>query len=282
MLRFGRFLLAVPTVIACAGLAQTACATPRLTVTIRVGHARRTLMPHQAVAIGEILPGAEPFVGATAGGTLTAYATGAGQRVNRGGAVATIRPRHGALVVVRAPVTAIVTRTLIPVGGHVTAGTGLVALRGRNVRQALLPFATPVAARCAVGQPVYLHSPLKPRGRLLAHITAIKPDTKTGVSDIYTDLPPLPGFAPGSPVRADIVLAEKPAITVPSDSIALRPIGSVVFVIRGGRVHEHVVRVQIRGQRRVAVSGLAAGARVAAGALSELHNGMRVRIRSPG
>ncbi|MDA8389583.1 MAG: hypothetical protein M0Z76_02440 [Gammaproteobacteria bacterium] len=283
MLRSGRSLVAVPILVALSACSsQTASADSPPAVAVRVGHARRTLMPRMAVAIGEILPGAEPFLRAPVGGTLTAFSVGRGQSMTRGTAIATIQPAHGAPIVLRAPAPAIVTRTLIPAGTHVTAGQRVVGLRGPDIREARLPFAASVAAHFVIGQPVTLHSPLNPRGRLRGHIVAIKPGTQDGARYIYADLPPLPGFTPGSPVRADILLAQKPAITVPAASVTLRTIGTVVFVIRNGRAHEEPVKVEIRRRHRVAVSGVAAGARVAASALGQLRSGTRVRVRSDG
>ena len=283
MLRSGRSLAAVPMLVALSACAsQTATADSQTAVAIPVGQARHTIMPRLGVAIGRILPGAEPFTAAPAGGSVVSYAVHAGQSVARGAVIATILPPTGKAVVVRAPVRATITRILVPAGQTVNAGTPLVGLRGRRVREAELPFSVARATRFRVGDPVYLHSPLNPRGRLAAQVVAVEPDKHNDVTYLYTDLPPLPGFTPGSPVRADLVLAEKNVISVPAASVALRRIGTVVFVVHDGHVQEHLVRVHFRSRARVAVSGIAAGARVAAGALDRLHNGTRVRVRQDG
>ncbi len=279
MLRSGRSRRALPIfVLLSACLAQTAAADRHSPVPITIGHARHTVMPRVAVAIGEILPGAEPFVAAPASGTVTSYSIVPGEFVARGAAVATLQPAQGPAVVVRAPLSATVTGLSVAVGGQVTAGTPLAGLRGHGIRRACMPFAAAHASHFTVGETVYLHSPLNPRDRLLARIVAIKPSAQSGVRYVYTDLPPLPGFTPGSPVRADLILAERTVISVPSESVVLRPPGTVVFVVRDHRVHEQVVTVQIRRRHRVAVSGLSAGTRVAASALDQLHNGTRVRL----
>jgi RND family efflux transporter MFP subunit len=69
------------------------------------------------------------------------------------------------------------------------------------------------------------------------------------------------------------------AFVVPSDAVQASGDTGVVFVLNDDRVERRAVRLGARvGSGQIVLSGLAAGARVAAGDLSQLSDGTRVRV----
>lgn len=83
------------------------------------------------------------------------------------------------------------------------------------------------------------------------------------------------GGAEQTPARS----AAEPAVLLPEAAVSRTGDSGVVFVLRDGLLERRTVRVgEPTGTGRVAVSGLAAGARVAVGDLAQLSDGLRVRV----
>lgn len=239
-------------------------------------------VPRIVSAVGDVGRGLSPVISAPIAGRLTDLRVTAGESVAGGSALASLQP--GGLgtppETVYAPAPGTITQILVPAGMRVPQGKALFGWTGASARQARVPFAAALGPQLYQGQPVLLHSPLAPRSPVTGTIARLVPDTKHHALYAVITLPPRHGWVVGSPVRADVVVGTRPALVVPKSSIALRSIGSVVYVLHDQTVRQQRVTIKAR-LRRLAIisSGLAPGATVVTDPGPTLANGSHVTVR---
>ena len=259
--------------------------TPQRPATVHTAVAVVRSVPRIVSAIGNVGPGLSPVVTATIAGRLTRLQIAVGQSVVGGATVAYVRPRGQGerSVPIDAPAPGVITQILVPSGTEVHQGQALFGWTGPSVRQARVPFPAAFGPDLHRGQMVFLHSPLAPRSPVAGTIARLIPSRRHHAIYAVIALPPRHGWITGSPVRADVVVGRRPALVLPKSSIALRRVGTVVFVLHHRTVREQAVKVAAT-LRRVAVisSGLKPGTAVVAEPDRLLANGARVRISGPG
>lgn len=91
---------------------------------------------------------------------------------------------------------------------------------------------------------------------LTGKITEIRP--MAGMNnrsfDVYAMFDNPGNWRPGATVSATVLLQEhKDAVTVPEQSVVLRPAGEVIYVVEGGKVHQRVVQVGINQNSQVEI-----------------------------
>jgi len=260
--------------------------TQGLRVRVQTSKATIRSVPEVESAIGNVGQGFAPVIGTRRGGLVTQILVAPGQLVQSQQRLARLRPmaragKTGRLVDIRAPSAGIITRILVQTGAKVRAGARLFGFAGPSVRKARLPFPLSLAPHLHIGQSILLHSPLAPRAPVLGVIAHLDSHPKDNVIYALIDLPPRRGWAPGSPVRADVVVARRPALLVPQTSIALRVAGTVVFVLHHSRVEMRRVKIGARFSQDVIITqGLTPGTIVVTDANQLLTNGMRVTVAS--
>ncbi len=187
---------------------------------------------------------------------------------------------------VRAPFDGRVERRFVAPGDFIGMGKPLVSLsagrRGAAGLHAELPFPETMLGRIRPGLPVRLRA-MADCAPLQARISEVSPrvSPRNGAFNARVDLPPALDAAcwrAGAAVAADVTLAvHRGAWALPEAAVVLRPAGSVVYVIEGGRAHERKVKTGERLDGMVEiVEGLRGGERVALDGAAWLSDGAAV------
>ncbi len=86
---------------------------------------------------------------------------------------------------------------------------------------------------------------------------------------------------PGMFVNVDVLLPEKPVISIPASSISYAPYGDSVFVVKSNQVQQQFVKLGAsRGDQIAIVSGLQEGAEVVSSGVFKLRSGMPVQVNN--
>lgn len=188
---------------------------------------------------------------------------------------------------VRAPIDGIVEVQIVSPGDYVKLGDPLFKLVAPTKLRAHLPFAESLGPRLAQGQEVRLVSPLAPGKVFASRIKDIRPGIVEGsrTLDVLVDLDNDGSLRGGGTVNAAVIVsARSEALTVPEQSVVLRPAGKVVYVIAEAdgqkKAQQKPVKVGAkRGGRIEIIEGLAAGETIALDGAGFLTNGAAVAIK---
>jgi RND family efflux transporter MFP subunit len=190
---------------------------------------------------------------------------------------------------VRAPIDGIVEVQIVSPGDYVKVGDPLFNLVSPKKLRAHLPFAESVGPRLKLGQEVRLVSPLAPGKVFASRIKDIRPGIVEGsrTLDVLVDIDNDGSLRGGGTVNAAVIVsARAEALTVPEQSIVLRPAGKVVYVIADvdgqKKAQQKPVKVgSKRGGRIEILEGLAGGETIALDGAGFLTNGAAVAIKEP-
>ncbi len=190
---------------------------------------------------------------------------------------------------VLAPIAGIVEVQIVSPGDYVKVGDPLFNLVAPHKLRAHLPFAESFGPRLKVGQEVRLVSPLAPGKVFASRIKDIRPGIVEGsrTLDVLVDVDNDGSLRGGGTVNAAVILsARAEALTVPEQSIVLRPAGKVVYVIAEAdgqkKAQQKPVKVGAkRGGRIEILEGLAGGETIALDGAGFLTNGAAVAIKEP-
>ena len=188
---------------------------------------------------------------------------------------------------VLAPIDGIVEVQIVSPGDYVKVGDPLFNLVAPNKLRAHLPFAESFGPRLKVGQEVRLVSPLAPGKVFASRIKDIRPGVVEGsrTLDVLVDVDNDGSLRGGGTVNAAVIVsARAEALTVPEQSIVLRPAGKVVYLIAEAdgqkKAQQKPVRVGAkRGGRIEILEGLAGGETIALDGAGFLTNGAAVAIK---
>ncbi|MBI3094496.1 MAG: efflux RND transporter periplasmic adaptor subunit [Rhodocyclales bacterium] len=188
---------------------------------------------------------------------------------------------------VLAPIAGIVEVQIVSPGDYVKVGDPLFNLVAPHKLRAHLPFAESFGPRLKVGQEVRLVSPLAPGKVFASRIKDIRPGIVEGsrTLDVLVDVDNDGSLRGGGTVNAAVIVSAKAeALTVPEQSIVLRPAGKVVYVIAevDGQKKAQQTPVKVgakRGGRIEILEGLAGAETIALDGAGFLTNGAAVAIK---
>jgi membrane fusion protein (multidrug efflux system) len=81
--------------------------------------------------------------------------------------------------------------------------------------------------------------------------------------------------------NVDVLLPERPVISIPGSSIAYAPYGDSVFIVKSNQVQQQFVKLgSTRGDQVSIVSGLKAGDEVVSSGVFKLRSGMPVQVNN--
>ncbi|WIM05288.1 MAG: efflux RND transporter periplasmic adaptor subunit [Candidatus Nitricoxidivorans perseverans] len=168
---------------------------------------------------------------------------------------------------VAAPTDGVIENQMVSAGDYVKVGDPLFQFVSNRRLRAHLPFPETAAPRLARGQPVRLTSPQAPGRVFEGIINDIRPSLADGsraltaVVNIDNDGALKSGGTVNALVR---IAAREGALTVPEQSVVLRPAGKVVYVVADGKATQRVVQTGGKRAGRVEIhSGLSGGETVA-------------------
>ncbi len=187
------------------------------------------------------------------------------------------------------PIDGIVEVQIVSPGDYVKVGDPLFNLVSPKKLRAHLPFAESFGPRLKQGQEVRLVSPLVPGKVFTSRIKDIRPGIVEGsrTLDVLVDVENDGSLRGGGTVDAAVIVsARAEALTVPEQSIVLRPAGKVVYVIAevAGQKKAQQKPVKVgakRGGRIEIIEGLAGGETIALDGAGFLTNGAAVAIKEP-
>jgi RND family efflux transporter MFP subunit len=188
---------------------------------------------------------------------------------------------------VRAPIDGIVEVQIVSPGDYVKVGDPLFNLVAPKKLRAHLPFAESFGPRLKLGQEVRLVSPLAPGKVFASRIKDIRPGIVEGSRslDVLVDIDNDGSLRGGGTVNAAVIVSAKAeALTVPEQSVVLRPAGKVVYVVADvdgqKKAQQKPVKVGAKRSGRIEVlEGLAGGETIALDGAGFLTNGAAVAIK---
>lgn len=165
------------------------------------------------------------------------------------------------------PVTGRVDNRLVSVGDWIELGKPVFQLSTSEHLRIRLPFPETVASRIKVGQEVHLTTPTAPDKTVSGKIEQVRPAVG-GSSRSFDAIVAVnnPGdWKPGSSVNGEVVIeTHTGAVTVPEQSVVLRPAGTVVYVVSNGKAVQRKVKTGTKQSGYIEIlDGLKAGETVA-------------------
>ncbi len=182
-----------------------------------------------------------------------------------------------------APSDGIVEKKIVDSGEFVRPGDPIVQIIGNQKLRAHIPVPENVAASIQPGQTVRLTTPTSGTS-VTTHVKEIKPlvmsDSRS--VDVIADIDNQPQWQAGASVNAQIVINTKEGvITVPEQSVVLRPAGEVVYVIQNHQAVQKIVQTGTEKNGLVEIlSGLEDGQQVAVDGAAYLTDKAQVKISS--
>ncbi|MBV1869374.1 MAG: efflux RND transporter periplasmic adaptor subunit [Gammaproteobacteria bacterium] len=164
---------------------------------------------------------------------------------------------------IRSPVAGNIIQRYISVGDFVNPGKPVFKISNSDKFQVVLLFPETTSRYFKKGLSVKLSSPATPgviaNGQITDVVSMI--DTTNRSIRIVVDVNNPGGWYPGASVVGNVVLEEKPnAITVPQQSVILRPAGKVVYVVVDNLVKQRIIETGMQKSGRVEIiSGLQVG-----------------------
>mgnify|MGYP001588463992 CR=1 FL=1 len=188
---------------------------------------------------------------------------------------------------VTAPADGVIENQMVSAGDYVKVGDPMFQFVSNRKLRAHLPFPETAASRLARGQSVRMTSPQAPGRTFEGIINDIRPSLADGSRALtaVVDIDNNGALKSGGTVNALVrITAREGALTVPEQSVVLRPAGKVVYVIADtqGQLRAKQQVVQTGGKRdgRVEIlSGLSGGETIALDGAGFLTNDTAVTVK---
>ena len=181
------------------------------------------------------------------------------------------------------PIAGVVQQRRVAVGDLVRVGDPVIELAAASALRAVLPFPETFLGRIQVGQSVQLTLPDRPGQVIEGKINELRPIVgrdNRAIEAIVAFANP-GGWKPGGSVVGEVIIdARSEALTVPVESLVLRPAGELVYVVEAGTVKATPVTVGVRSASFAEItSGLTAEQLVAVKGAGFLTDGAKVEVR---
>ena len=196
----------------------------------------------------------------------------------------TVAQKALADTVVRAPFAGAVGERFVSVGDYVTRGTKVASVVRIDPLRVELTVPEQYVSAVATGRAVNFEVDAYPKETFTGQVRYVSPSVTASTRALTLEaiVPnPTGRLKPGFFATARIEEAEKrPGILVPSAAVRTVAGTARVFVIAADRAEERVVMTgQAVGDQIEIVSGLKAGERLAANAVNQLVDGIRIAVR---
>jgi len=180
-----------------------------------------------------------------------------------------------------APVDGRVEKQIAVTGQYVKVGDPMFQVVSLKKLRARLPFPETLSGQLRRGMPVRV-SVAGSEVQLTGVISEIRPMAAMNnrAFDVFAVFDNPGNWRPGATVNATVVLEEhSDAVSVPEQSVVLRPAGEVVYVVEGGKALQRQVRIGINQGGRVEIlDGLQAGETVVVDGAGFLSGGAKVTV----
>ena len=149
---------------------------------------------------------------------------------------------------VYAPAAGKIEKKLIDDGEFLRVGDPIVMIVSSQLLRAHLPFPEQIGAKLKPGLKVRLSTPTSSQS-VDAVIHELKPMITEGSRsvDVIADVTNAPGWQAGASVDGTVVLGtQADSLMVPEQSVVLRPAGEVVYLARGNKAYQAIVKTGVR------------------------------------
>lgn len=149
---------------------------------------------------------------------------------------------------VYAPAAGKIEKKLIDDGEFLRVGDPIVMIVSSQLLRAHLPFPEQIGAKLKPGLKVRLSTPTSEQ-TVDAVIHELKPMITEGSRsvDVIADVTNAPGWQAGASVDGTVVLGtQADSLMVPEQSVVLRPAGEVVYLARGDKAYQVIVKTGVR------------------------------------
>lgn len=149
---------------------------------------------------------------------------------------------------VYAPAAGKIEKKLIDDGEFLRVGDPIVLIVSSQLLRAHLPFPEQIGAKLKPGLKVRLSTPTSSQS-VDAVIHELKPMITEGSRsvDVIADVTNAPGWQAGASVDGTVVLGtQADSLMVPEQSLVLRPAGEVVYLARGNKAYQAIVKTGVR------------------------------------
>ncbi|MBL4606631.1 MAG: efflux RND transporter periplasmic adaptor subunit [Pseudomonadales bacterium] len=161
---------------------------------------------------------------------------------------------------IRSPVSGNIEKRFVSLGDFVTPGKPVFKISTSDKFQVVLLFPETTSRYFKKGLSVKLSTPTTPDVIAEGEITDIVSmiDTSNRSIRIVVDVNNPGGWSPGASVLGEVVLEKKPnALTIPQQSVVLRPAGKIVYLIKNNIALQQIIVTGMKKSGRVEViSGL--------------------------
>ena len=139
-----------------------------------------------------------------------------------------------------------VERQIASIGDFLKIGDPIIQIMNNDRLRAHVPFPEKLATKLKPGLPIELQSPIV-KEKIIVKIAELKPQliSDSLSIDVIADIVNQPNWQAGGSVRGTVVFKEISNLSVPEQSIILRPAGQVVYVIRNDVAYEKSVQTGI-------------------------------------
>ena len=149
---------------------------------------------------------------------------------------------------VYAPAAGKIEKKLIDDGEFLRVGDPIVMIVSSQLLRAHLPFPEQIGAKLKPGLKVRLSTPTSSQS-VDAVIHELKPMITEGSRsvDVIADVTNAPGWQAGASVDGTVVLGtQADSLMVPEQSVVLRPAGEVVYLARGNKAYQAIIKTGVR------------------------------------
>ena len=173
---------------------------------------------------------------------------------------------NGAKNRVTAPSDGVVEKQMVATGDYVRVGDPILQIISKKLLRAHIPFPENIAAKLKPGLTILLTTPTSTK-EVKSIINELKPQLMANSRsiDVIADVRDEADWQPGASVKGRIILGGRnSALTVPEQSVVLRPAGEVIYEIRNNAAIQRIVQTGLQQDGRVEIlAGLQGGETVA-------------------
>ena len=144
------------------------------------------------------------------------------------------------------PISGKVEKQIASIGDFLKVGDPIVQIMNNDRLRAHVPFPEKFARKLKPGLPIELESPIVEE-KIVVKIAELKPQliSDSLAIDVIADIVNQPNWQAGGSVRGTVIFNEIKNLSVPEQSVILRPAGEVVYVINNNVASERIVQTGI-------------------------------------
>jgi membrane fusion protein (multidrug efflux system) len=182
-----------------------------------------------------------------------------------------------------APISGRVEKQIVSIGDFLKVGDPIFQIINNKKLRAHIPFPERLASKLKSGTPIRLKSPTSPK-EITVKIAELKPKLMSDSRsvDVIADIVNLPDWQPGASVKGTVVFSSRQGISVPEQSVVLRPAGHVVYVVINDKVEQRKVEIGINQNGVIEIiSGLKENEIIALDGAGYLTDQTKINITTP-